>query len=94
MYKATANDHVFKLVSNLESVIKASSSTIIDRDRKLHFVGGLACSSGDNTKKVDQFVVRRSVVWFIIEITDSLMEERWDEVVANFNCQIVDWFFL
>ncbi len=91
--KAIVNDHVIKLVSNLECVIEALSSTIIDRDRQHDFLGGLASSVGDSTKKIDQFVVRRSVFQFIIEITGSILEKRWDEMIANFHGGDVDWIY-
>ncbi len=57
--KAVVNNHGIKLVGSLEGVVKASDSTIVNGNRQLDFAGGLAHSSGDSTKKIDQFVVRR-----------------------------------
>ncbi len=81
--KNVINNDVINLVGNFEGVIKTSGSTLIDRDGQFDFVGGSACSSGNSTKKDDQFVVGRGVVDITIEVSDIVVERRFDVMVAN-----------
>ncbi len=81
--KNVINNDVINLVGNFEGVIKTSGSTLIDKDGQFDFVGGSACSSGNSTKKNDQFVVGRGVVDITIEVSDIVVERRFDVMVAN-----------
>ncbi len=51
------DDNVIKNVGNLEGVIKTTSSTVVNRDRKVKFPSGFACSLGKSTKKSKKFVL-------------------------------------
>ncbi len=70
-------------MGGLESELKSLCFTVIDRDGQLDFACGLADSSGNSTKQVDQSVVGRSEIQIIIEITESILKGRWDEAIAN-----------
>ncbi len=83
--------HAIKRVGNLEGMIKGPSSTIIDGDQQLVFVGGLACISRVSSKNFEP--VWRSVVEVIIEMTDSILEWRWVVVVASLHGEDVYWIF-
>ncbi len=50
--KASVNDHVVKLVGNLESEIETTSSTIVDGDGQLNFAGRRDCNYINNTNKL------------------------------------------
>ncbi len=78
------NINVIKLIGNFGSVIKTSGSTIINGDEQFDF-GVPGCSSGNHTKKDDQFVVRRGIVKITIEVTDVVIEKGFDVAVANFH---------
>ncbi len=80
--------HVIIPVGNLEEI---SGSIVINGDQLLDFMGGCACSSSNNPKKVDQFVVWRGVIEVIVEITGSILEWRWVKVVTDFHGEDVDW---
>ncbi len=56
------DNHVVKPIGNLEGVIKASSSTILNGNGQPDFMCWLACISSNSPKKVDQIVVWMGVV--------------------------------
>ncbi len=74
MVVVVVDDHVIKFIGNLEEKIEVPSSTVINRDQQLDFLSGLAFSSDNSPKKVDQFVVLRDVIVIILEITGSILE--------------------
>ncbi len=86
------DDHVVKLVDDLGSAIKGSSSTVVDGNWQLDFMGEFACRYGNSLKKVDWFVVRWEVIK--VEITFLVLEQRWVKVVANCHGWDVNWIFL
>ncbi len=55
------NEDGVKHVGNFEGVIKTTSSTIVNGDGKFDFLSVFACSSGESSKKVNQFVIRGGV---------------------------------
>ncbi len=87
------DDHDVKLVGSLEGIIEASDSTVVNGNSQLDFLSGLACSSSNSPKKVDQFVVGRGAVNIIIERTGSIMEQRREKAIPNFHGEDDDWIF-
>ncbi len=62
------NNNSVTIIGNLGGVMETSGSTVVDGDGQLDFAGGLACSSGNSTKKIGQFAVGRGVVQIAIEV--------------------------
>ncbi len=87
--KVVIDDHIIKVVGNLEGITKTTGSTVIERDCEHDFTGVHACSSGVSCKNNDQFVVV-GVIVVNGEVAFSILERGLNKAIANFQGCYVD----